>query len=130
MGQTIRLSDYRGRKVVLYFYPKDDTPGCTVEGCGFRDVYQKIRDAGAEVLGVSVDSVNSHKMFTEKYKLPFLLVADSDRKTTESYFVCNDKWKMARRVTFIIDEKGNIAKVFDPVKPDVHPKEVLEALKA
>ena len=69
-------------------------------------------------------------MFTEKYKLPFLLVADSDRKITESYFVYNDKWKMARRVTFIIDEKGNIAKVFDPVKPDVHPKEVLEALKA
>ncbi len=129
-GQTIRLSDYRGRKVVLYFYPKDDTPGCTVEGCGFRDLYQKIDAAGAEVLGVSVDSVDSHKMFTEKYQLPFPLVADSDRKIAESYGVYNDKWKMARRVTFIIDEKGNIAKVFDPVKPDAHPKEVLEALKA
>ena len=129
-GQTIRLSDYRGKKVVLYFYPKDDTPGCTVEGCGFRDNYQKILAAGAEILGVSVDNVESHKMFAEKYKLPFPLVADPDRKITESYGVYNDKWKMARRVTFIIDEKGNVAKVFDPVKPDVHPKEVLDALKA
>lgn len=128
-GQTIRLSNYRGKKVVLYFYPKDDTPGCTVEGCGFRDNYQKIRDAGAEILGVSVDGVDSHKMFTEKYKLPFPLVADSDRKITESYGVYNEKWKMARRVTFVIDEKGNISRIFDPVKPDIHPKEVLEALK-
>jgi thioredoxin-dependent peroxiredoxin len=129
-GETIRLSDYRGKKVVLYFYPKDDTPGCTIEGCGFRDNYQKILAAGAEILGVSVDNVDSHRMFAEKYKLPFRLVADPDRKITESYGVYNDKWKMARRVTFIIDEKGNVAKVFDPVKPDVHPKEVLDALKA
>jgi thioredoxin-dependent peroxiredoxin len=128
-GQTIRLSDLRGKKVVLYFYPKDDTPGCTVEGCGFRDNYHKIRDAGAEILGVSVDDVGSHKMFTEKYKLPFPLVADSDRKITESYGVYNEKWKMARRVTFVIDEKGNISRIFDPVRPDIHPKEVLEALK-
>jgi len=129
-GQVIRLNDYRGKKIVLYFYPKDDTPGCTVEGCGFRDIYQKIRDAGAEILGVSVDSVESHKMFTNKYSLPFPLVADVDRKISESYGVFNEKWKQSRRVTFIIDEKGVIARVFDPVKPDVHPKEVLDALRS
>ena len=129
-GQVIRLADFRGRKVVLYFYPKDDTPGCTVEGCGFRDIYQKIRAMGAEIIGVSTDSVDSHKSFTMKYTLPFPLVADVDGKITEGYGVYNEKWKVARRVTFIIDEKGIISKVFDPVKPDVHPKEVLEALKA
>ena len=129
-GKTIHLSDFRGKKIVLYFYPKDDTPGCTVEGGGLRDIYQKIRAAGAEVLGVSVDGVDSHRMFTEKYRLPFPLVADTDRKITENYGVSNEKWKMARRVTFLIDEQGKIAKVFDPVKPDVHAKEVLDALKA
>ncbi len=129
-GKTVHLSDYRGKRVVLYFYPKDDTPGCTVEGCGFRDIYQKIRAAGAEVLGISVDNVDSHKMFSEKYKLPFPLAADLDRKIAEEYGVYNEKWKMARRVTFLVDAHGNIAKIFDPVKPDVHPKEVMDALKA
>ncbi len=129
IGQTIRLSDFGGKKIVLYFYPKDDTPGCTVESCGFRDIYQKIRDTGAEILGVSVDSVESHRLFTEKYNLPFPLVADVDRNISQLYGTLNEKWKQARRVTFIIDEKGIIAKVFDPVKPDVHPREVLDALK-
>lgn len=124
------MGDFKGKKVVLYFYPKDDTPGCTIEGCGFRDIYQKIRAMGVEVLGISVDSVDSHKMFADKYKLPFPLVADLDQKITEKYGVYNEKWKMARRVTFIIDEKGIIARIFDPVKPDGHPKEVLDALKA
>ena len=101
-----------------------------MEGCGFRDLYQKIRDAGAEVLGVSVDSVDSHSLFTEKYKLPFPLVADVDRKITENYGVYNEKWKIARRVTFLIDAQGNISRIFDPVTPDAHPKEVLDALKA
>src|SRR5215467_7002031 len=128
-GQTIHLKDFRGKKVVLYFYPKDDTPGCTVESCGFRDSYQKIRETGAEILGVSVDGVESHKMFTQKYNLPFQLVADVDHKITEQYGTLNDKWKQARRVTFIIDEKGKIIKNFDPVKPDIHPKEVLDVLK-
>ncbi len=128
-GQVVRLSDFRGRKLVLYFYPKDDTPGCTVEGCGFRDIYQKIRALRVEVLGISVDSVDSHKMFADKYGLPFLLVADVDKKIVEMYGVYNEKWKMARRVTFVVDEAGNISRVFDPVKPDVHPKEVLDALK-
>ncbi len=129
-GEMASLSDYRGRKVVLYFYPKDDTPGCTVEACGLRDVYQKIREAGAEVLGVSIDDVDSHQKFTQKYNLPFKLVADLDRKITESYGVYNEKWKQARRVTFLIDEQGNIARIFDPVRPDVHSKEVLDSLKA
>jgi thioredoxin-dependent peroxiredoxin len=129
-GETLHLSGFRGSKVVLYFYPKDDTPGCTTEGCGFRDIYQKIKATGAEIIGVSTDSVDSHKAFTTKYNLPFPLVADTDRRIAELYGVYNEKWKMARRVTFIIDEKGNIARIFDPVKPDVHPKEVLDALKA
>lgn len=129
-GETINLKDYRGKKVVLYFYPKDDTPGCTVETCGLRDVYGKIQATGAEVLGVSVDDVNSHQMFTKKYQIPFKLVADVDGKITNSYGVLNEKWKLARRVTFLIDEHGNIERIFDPVKPDLHPKEVLEALHA
>ncbi len=124
-GQIIRLADFKGKKVVLYFYPKDDTPGCTVEGCGFRDQYQKIKSTGTEIIGVSTDNVESHKAFTTKYSLPFPLIADVDTKISQLYGAFND-----RRVTFIIDEKGLIRKVFDPVKPDVHPKDVLDALKA
>ncbi len=129
-GETVCLSDFRGKKVVLYFYPKDDTPGCAVEGCGFRDLYQKIRALRVEVLGISVDSVDSHNMFAQKYSLPFPLVADVDKKIVEMYGVYNERWKMARRVTFLVDEAGNISRVFDPVKPDAHAKEVLGALKA
>ncbi len=128
-GKIVRLSDYRGRKVVLYFYPKDDTPGCTVESCGFRDIYQKIKDTSAEILGVSVDDVESHKKFTEKFNLPFALVADVDKKITQTYGVLSEKAPMARRVTFLIDEKGNIEKIFDPVKAAEHPGEILVALK-
>jgi len=113
----------------LYFYPKDDTPGCTVESCGFRDIYQKIKDTGAEILGVSVDGVESHKKFTEKFNLPFPLVADVDKKITQSYGVLSDKAPLARRVTFLIDERGNIEKIFDPVKAAEHPGEILAALK-
>jgi thioredoxin-dependent peroxiredoxin len=127
-GKIIHLKDYRGKKTVLYFYPKDDTPGCTVESCGLRDQYQKIRDLGAEVLGVSVDGVESHKHFTEKFHLPFQLVADSDHMITKTYGVLNDKSNKARRVTFLIDEEGRIFKIFQTVKPDQHPQEVLDAL--
>jgi len=129
-GKTIHLRDYKGKKVVLYFYPKDDTPGCTVEACGLRDQYQKVRELNAEVLGVSVDSVESHQKFTDKFHLPFQLVADPDKSITKAYGVLNDKSNMARRVTFIIDEQGKIAKVFETVKPADHPAEVLQALKA
>jgi len=127
-GKTVHLKDYRGKKTVLYFYPKDDTSGCTVESCGLRDQYQKIRESGAEVLGVSVDGVESHKHFTEKFHLPFQLVADADHKITKAYGVLNDKSNQARRVTFLIDEQGKIFKIFHTVKPDQHPQEVLDAL--
>jgi len=129
-GKTIHLGDYKGRKVVLYFYPKDDTPGCTVEACGLRDEYQKIQDLNAEILGVSTDDTNSHQKFTTKFHLPFQLVADPDKKITNAYGVLNEKSNMARRVTFIIDEHGKISKIFETVKPSEHPNEVIEALKA
>ena len=128
-GKTVHLRDYRGKKVVLYFYPKDDTPGCTVEACGLRDEYEKIKGLNAEVLGVSVDNTDSHQKFTSKFHLPFPLVADPDKAITKAYGVLNDKSGNARRVTFIIDEKGRIAKVFETVKPDQHPQEVLDELK-
>jgi len=128
-GKTVHLSDYRGKKVVLYFYPKDDTPGCTVESCGLRDQYQKIRELGAEVLGVSVDDTNSHQKFATKFNLPFQLVADTDKHITKTYGVLNEKSNMARRTTFLIDEQGKIQKIFETVKPDQHPQEILDALK-
>lgn len=129
-GETVQLASYRGKKVVLYFYPEDDTPGCTVESCGLRDVYRDITRHGAEVLGVSIDSVESHRRFTDKFKLPFPLVADVNGDISKAYGVYNEKRNDARRVTFLIDESGKIVRVFDPVKPDGHPKEVLDALKA
>ena len=127
-GDVVKLNDYTGKKVVLYFYPKDDTPGCTIEACGLRDQYEKIRELGAEVLGVSVDNVLSHQHFTQKFSLPFQLVADSDKSITKAYGVLNEKSNMARRVTFIIDEKGIVEKVFDPVKADAHTQQVIDAL--
>ena len=128
-GNTVRLSDFRCKKVVLYFYPKDDTPGCTVEACGLRDQYEKIQGLGAEILGVSVDDSGSHQKFTEKYNLPFQLVADTDRKITKEYGAYNDKSGMAKRWTFIIDEEGKIMKIFDTVKPQDHPLEIIDSLK-
>ena len=127
-GKIVHLKDFRGKKLVLYFYPKDDTPGCTIESCGLRDQYQKIRELGAEVLGVSVDSVESHQKFTQKFHLPFQLLADTDKSITKAYGVLNDKSNMARRVTFLIDEHGKILKTFQTVKPDQHPQEILDAL--
>ena len=128
-GKTVHLGDFHGKKLVLYFYPKDDTPGCTVEACGLRDEYQKIREQGAEVLGVSVDSTASHQKFTEKYHLPFLLLADTDKSVSKAYGVLNEKSNTSRRVTFLIDEHGKILKTFQTVKPDQHPQEILDALK-
>jgi thioredoxin-dependent peroxiredoxin len=127
-GDVVKLSNYKGKKVVLYFYPKDDTPGCTVEACGLRDQYEMILGLGAEILGVSVDNVVSHQRFTQKFNLPFQLVADSDKSITKSYGVLNEKSNMARRVTFIIDEKGIVESVFDPVKADAHTQQVINAL--
>ncbi|MDQ1706941.1 MAG: thioredoxin-dependent peroxiredoxin [Pyrinomonadaceae bacterium] len=134
-GDPVRLKDLRGQKVVLYFYPKDDTPGCTREACSFRDAFAAFKKRGIEVLGVSVDSEASHKKFVAKYKLPFTLLADPDHKIADSYGVYGEKKFMGRtylgvkRVTFLIDEKGKIKKVFEKVKPDEHASEVLEAFE-
>ena len=132
-GESVSLKDFRGKKVVLYFYPKDDTPGCTKEACSFRDAFSKFKKQGIAVLGVSPDSEASHKKFTAKYKLPFTLLADTDRAIVEAYGVWGEKKFMGRtymgvyRTTFLIDEKGKIKKVFDKVKPEEHAGEVLDA---
>ena len=132
-GETVSLKDLRGQKVVLYFYPKDDTPGCTKEACSFRDAFSEFKKNGIKVLGVSPDSEAAHKKFVTKYKLPFTLLADTDRSIAEAYGVWGEKKFMGRtymgvhRKTFLIDEKGKIKKVFEKVKPEDHASEVLEA---
>jgi thioredoxin-dependent peroxiredoxin len=132
-GQVVRLRDLRGKKVVLYFYPKDDTPGCTREACSFRDSFAKFKKRGIEVFGVSLDSEKSHQKFIDKYSLPFRLLADTERELSESFGTYGEKKFMGRtymgnhRVTFLIDEKGKIKKIFSKVKPDEHAEEVLSA---
>lgn len=133
--KKISLKNYLGQKVVLYFYPKDDTSGCTKEACGFSDDLPKFNKIDAVILGVSPDSVKSHKKFSEKYKLKFDLLADEEKLVLEKYGVWKEKSMYGRkymgveRTTFIIDEKGKIKKIFNKVKVDGHNKEVLEALK-
>jgi len=135
-GTSRSLSDYRGTPVVLYFYPKDDTPGCTKEACSFRDEYAAYRDAGVVILGVSPDSPKSHAKFKEKYNLPFTLLADEGHHVCETYGVWGLKKFMGReyegvfRTTFVIDENGVVRKVFPNVKPDGHSAGVLAALQA
>ena len=135
-GKTVRLKDFRGKKVVLYFYPKDDTPGCTKEACAFRDSYSTFRRLGIEVLVVSLDSEKSHQKFAKKYDLPFHLLADTDRAVSDKYGTYGEKKFMGRtymgnhRMTFLIDEKGKIKKIFSKVKPEEHAEEVLEAFSA
>jgi len=133
-GKLVSLSDFRGKKVVLYFYPKDDTPGCTREACYFRDSFSRLLERGAVVLGVSTDSVESHRRFKEKYNLPFPLLSDPDRKIVTAYGVWNRKSLAGRlgfgveRTTFVIDEEGVITHIFRKVKVDGHVDEVLAAL--
>ena len=133
-GETIKLSDFRGRPVVLYFYPKDDTPGCTTEACEFRDAYDVFRDRGAEVLGVSPDDVSSHEKFKSKYELPFPLLADPDHKTAEAYGVWGERTSYGKtyiginRSTFVIDEDGNVARAMLGIKPAGHAAAVLQQL--
>jgi peroxiredoxin Q/BCP len=133
--EKISLKDFIGQKVVLYFYPKDDTSGCTKEACSFSDDLPKFSKIDAVILGVSPDSVKSHKKFSEKYKLKFDLLADEEKVVVEKYSVWKEKSMYGRkymgveRATFIIDEKGKIKKIFNKVKVDGHNKEVLEALK-
>ena len=133
-GGKISLSDFEGKNVILYFYPKDDTPGCTKEACAFRDGFAEFKKRGAIVLGVSTDSAKSHDKFVEKFKLPFTLLADEDKKIVEAYGVWGEKSFMGRkymgthRVTFLIGGDGRIKKIWPQVKPDEHAAEVLAAL--
>jgi peroxiredoxin Q/BCP len=128
-GNTHRLADYAGRSVIVYFYPKDDTPGCTVEACGFRDDADALARAGAVVMGVSTQDVASHQAFAEKYKLAFTLVADPDKRVTKTYGALN-LVGYAKRVTYLIGPDGRVARVWDKVSPRGHSREVLEAVQA
>lgn len=134
-GADHKLSSYQGEWVLLYFYPKDDTTGCTKEACAIRDAFPKFNKQNAVVLGISPDSVKSHKKFEEKYKLPFTLLADEGHKIANKYGVWGRKKFMGReydgilRTSFLIDPKGKIAKVYEKVKPEVHAAEVLADLK-
>jgi thioredoxin-dependent peroxiredoxin len=134
-GEKVNLSDLKGKKIVLYFYPKDDTPGCTTEACNFRDGLSEIKRKGAVVLGVSADSVESHKKFKKKFELNFPLLADTDKKMIERYGVWKEKSMYGKkymgieRTTFVIDEQGKISHIFPKVKVSEHYDEVLEALK-
>lgn len=131
-----KLSDYRGKNVVLYFYPKDDTPGCTKEACNFRDDYSAYEKAGVVILGVSPDSVKSHVKFKQKFQLPFPLLADEDHKVCDLYGAWGPKKFMGKqyegvlRTTFLIDAEGRIKRVFENVRPAEHSKEVIESLDA
>jgi peroxiredoxin Q/BCP len=133
-GDKVKLSDYRGKPVVLYFYPKDDTPGCTKQACGIRDVYGELEQRGAVVLGVSPDDEASHVKFKEKYSLPFTLLADPQHEVAEDYGVWVEKNSYGQkrmgieRSTFLIDSEGKVAKVMRRVKPDTHADDVLAAL--
>ncbi len=131
-GNTIKLSDYRGKKVVLYFYPKDNTPGCTAQSCNLRDNYQALQNAGYEVFGISSDSEKSHKKFIEKQELPFKLIADTDKKVHEAYGTWVEKSMYGRnymgtaRTTFIIDEEGQIEEIIDKVNTKEHTNQILK----
>jgi thioredoxin-dependent peroxiredoxin len=134
-GNMRNLSDYKGKKVILYFYPKDDTPGCTAEACSLRDGYEDLRSRGYEVLGVSTDSAKSHAGFRSKYHLPFSLVSDSDKTVVNAYGVWGEKKFMGKtymginRATFIIDEKGLIANIIEKVNTKDHATQVLEEME-
>jgi thioredoxin-dependent peroxiredoxin len=127
-GERVRLSDFRGKPVVLYFYPRDDTPGCTAQACGIRDSYDDFRERGAVVLGVSTDTQASHVRFKTKYELPFVLLADPDRTTGEAYGVTREDSRTFERSTFVIDPEGKVVRVMRRVDPRSHAADVLAAL--
>jgi thioredoxin-dependent peroxiredoxin len=132
-GKLVSLADQRGKWVVLYFYPKDNTPGCTTEACDFRDNFAAFRDVGAVVLGISVDDVESHKGFATQHHLPFTILADATRQVSKDYGVLHKPlglMELARRETFIVDRQGRIAKHYPDVNPGQHSKQVLADLKA
>jgi peroxiredoxin Q/BCP len=132
-GKKIKLSDYKGKKVALYFYPKDDTPGCTKQACSLRDGFSDLKKNNIEVIGVSADDKESHQKFIEKYDLPFILLADTDKDIINKYGVYGEKnmygkkFMGIKRTTFLIDEEGKIKKIFKRVKTDEHAAEVLKA---
>jgi peroxiredoxin Q/BCP len=134
-GKVHNLADYKGQWVLMYFYPKDDTPGCTKQACAIRDDFPAFKKLGLTVFGVSADSVKSHAKFVEKYELPFTLLADEDKKVVEQYGVWGKKKFMGReymgiaRTSFLINPEGVIAKVYENVKPDLHAEMVLSDLK-
>lgn len=125
-GNTVKLSDYAGQAVVMYFYPKDDTPGCTKQACSFRDNYEQYTSKGIPVFGVSMDDEASHQRFTEKFNLPFPLLADTDGAITKAYDV--DGGGYAKRVTYVIGKDGKIAQVFTTIQTDTHATDVLQQL--
>ena len=133
-GKNISLSDFLGKKVVLYFYPKDNTPGCTRQACAFAGVYGEFEKRGVAVIGISKDSVASHQKFADKYNLPFVLLSDPERKAIEAYGVWQEKKMCGKvsmgvvRTTFIIDENGKIAKIMNKVKPDTNAQEILSEI--
>ena len=135
-GKIHKLSDYAGETIVVYFYPKDDTPGCTKEACSFRDSYADFKKAGVTIIGISPDKVESHKKFKEKYALPFTLLADPDHVVCEAFGVWGLKKSVGReyegvfRTTYVIGPEGEIKRVFENVKPSDHSQEVLEAIAA
>jgi len=135
-GEQVKLSDFRGQPVVLYFYPKDDTPGCTKQACDIRDEYAEFKERGAVVLGVSPDDEAAHVKFRDKYQLPFTLLADPEHEASEAYGVWGERKYMGRtymgitRSTFIIDSDGNVSKAMRGVKADTHTEKVLAALPA
>jgi len=135
-GETIFLKDFAGKRVVLYFYPKDDTPGCTKEACGFRDAEEELKRTGAVVLGVSADGLKSHEKFTNKFNLNFSLLSDEEKVVANAYGAWGEKSRYGRtymgmhRMTFLIDEESKIQRIWPSVKPEGHADEITEALKA
>ncbi|HIQ99015.1 MAG TPA: thioredoxin-dependent thiol peroxidase [Candidatus Scybalocola faecavium] len=133
-GNMVSLSDFAGKKVILYFYPKDNTPGCTKQACGFGELYPQFTEKGAVVLGVSKDSVASHRKFADKYNLPFTLLSDTELKVLEAYDVWKEKTMYGKKVmgvvrtTYLIDENGVIAKAFGKVKAAENPAQMLEVI--
>lgn len=129
-GDSFELSDYLGKPLVIYFYPKDNTPGCTTQACSFRDQYQDFQDLGAEVIGISGDSESSHDKFAQKYKLPFILLSDSNKRIRNAFGVPTHFFGlMPGRVTYIIDKKGKVVSVFDSIKAQVHIEHALKIIQ-
>ncbi|MCF6147804.1 MAG: thioredoxin-dependent thiol peroxidase [Candidatus Kuenenia sp.] len=134
-GKKHKLSDFKGQWVLIYFYPRDNTPGCTKEACAFRDSFKEYEKSKIKVIGISTDSVEGHEKFAKKYQLPFTLLADEDKKVVEQYDVWGMKKFMGKehmgtiRMSFLVDPKGNIAKIYEKVKPTDHAKEVLKDLR-